>query len=68
MKAELVLDALEQALWDRKHPLGLIHHSDRGSQVGFKGSLQHWVISPSILAHRVPRLASASRGFSGVGC
>ncbi len=32
MKTELVLDALEQALWARKNRLGLIHHSDRGSQ------------------------------------
>jgi transposase InsO family protein len=32
MKAELVLDALEQALWARGNAEGLIHHSDRGSQ------------------------------------
>ncbi len=32
MKAELVLDALEQALWARGSAEGLIHHSDRGSQ------------------------------------
>lgn len=32
MKAELVLDALEQALWARSETQGLIHHSDRGSQ------------------------------------
>ena len=32
MKTDLVLDALEQALWSRKAPKGLIHHSDRGSQ------------------------------------
>jgi len=32
MKTELVLDALEQALWARKNRLELIHHSDRGSQ------------------------------------
>ena len=32
MKTGLVLDALEQALWARKHRQGLIHHSDRGSQ------------------------------------
>jgi transposase InsO family protein len=31
-KTELVLDALEQALWARNDPQGLIHHSDRGSQ------------------------------------
>jgi len=32
LQTELVLDALEQALWSRKHPKGLIHHSDHGSQ------------------------------------
>ena len=32
MKTELVLDALEQALWARGKPDGLVHHSDRGSQ------------------------------------
>jgi putative transposase len=32
MKTELVLDALEQALWARKHLRHLIHHSDKGSQ------------------------------------
>ncbi len=32
MKTDLVLDALEQALWVRTTPKGLIHHSDRGSQ------------------------------------
>lgn len=32
MKAELALDALEQALWARGDTEGVIHHSDRGSQ------------------------------------
>lgn len=32
MKTELVLDALEQALWSRKNCRELTHHSDRGSQ------------------------------------
>ena len=32
MNAELVLDALEQALWARRVTSGLIHHSDMGSQ------------------------------------
>ena len=32
LKTDLVLDALEQALWARNAPKGLIHHSDRGSQ------------------------------------
>ena len=32
MQTNLILDALEQALWHRGKPKGLIHHSDRGSQ------------------------------------
>ena len=32
MRSELVLDALEQALYARTHPKNLIHHSDKGSQ------------------------------------
>ncbi len=32
MKIDLVLDALEQALWARPHREGLVHHSDRGCQ------------------------------------
>jgi transposase InsO family protein len=42
-QANFVLDALEQALHDRRplHRGGLVHHSDRGSQGGFKRSSQH---------------------------
>jgi transposase InsO family protein len=32
MKAELVLDALEQALWARDGTDGVVHHADAGSQ------------------------------------
>ena len=32
LKTDLVLDALEQALWSRTGMRGLVHHSDRGSQ------------------------------------
>jgi transposase InsO family protein len=32
MHAELVLDALEQAVWSRSGISGVVHHSDRGSQ------------------------------------
>ena len=32
MQTDLILDALEQALWLRGKPRGVIHHSDRGSQ------------------------------------
>ena len=41
--AGFVLDALEQALHDRRprHRGGLVHHSDRGSQGGLNQSSQH---------------------------
>jgi len=32
MRAELVLDALERALWSPPGTKGVVHHSDRGSQ------------------------------------
>ena len=32
MKTDLILDALDQALWARGKPKGVTHHSDRGSQ------------------------------------
>jgi len=32
MQTDLVLDALEQALWSRSEVEGVVHHSDRGSQ------------------------------------
>jgi putative transposase len=37
LRAELVVDALEMALWRRRPAAGLIHHSDRGGQPRFKG-------------------------------
>jgi putative transposase len=42
--AGFVLDALDQALHDRRpvHRSGLIHHSDRGAQGRFNRSLQHF--------------------------
>jgi transposase InsO family protein len=46
LRAELVLDALEMAIGQRR-PDGVIHHSDQGSQGGFKWSSQHsfcWLI------------------------
>jgi len=36
MKAQLVCDALQMAIWQRRPKAGLIHHSDRGSQYASK--------------------------------
>jgi transposase InsO family protein len=41
LRTELATAALHMALTSRRPPPGLIHHSDRGSQAGFKESSQH---------------------------
>jgi putative transposase len=41
MTAQLVTDALMMAIWRRGKPDALLHHSDQGSQGGFKWSSQH---------------------------
>ncbi len=49
--AELVVEALEMAIWRRKPAPGLIHHSDRGSQytsLSFGKHLQGVGILPSM--------------------
>jgi transposase InsO family protein len=40
MTAQLVTDALLMAIWRRGRPDALLHHSDQGSQGGFKRSSQ----------------------------
>jgi len=65
--AGFVLDALEQALHERR-PIkgGLVHHSDRGVQLGFKWSSQHLCVPPAALRQR-PRRAFSSPGFCVAG-
>ena len=43
LRSDLALDALEMAIWARRHEDigGLVHHSDRGVQGGFNRSSQH---------------------------
>lgn len=51
VKTDLVLDALDQALWARSDPKGLIHHSDRGSQylsIRYSERLAEAGIEPSV--------------------
>lgn len=51
LKAELVSDALEMALWRRGSPSGVIHHSDRGSQytaLSFSQRLEEAGMFPSM--------------------
>lgn len=50
LRAELVVDALEMAVWRRKPGAGLIHHSDRGTQytaLSFGKRLEEAGIVPS---------------------
>ena len=41
MRTELIVDAIDMAIETHRPPRGLIHHSDQGSQGGFKWSSQH---------------------------
>ena len=41
LRTELVVDALDMAIWQRRPIEGLVHHSDQGCQPRFKGSSQH---------------------------
>ncbi len=46
LRSELVVDAIQMALWRRQvGPGRLVHHSDRGSLSGFKGSSQHRLVA-----------------------
>ena len=60
--ASFVLDALEQALHDRRpvHRGGLVHHSDRGSQGGLNRSSQHGVCRSLPSIGQVLQQASSS--------
>jgi transposase InsO family protein len=67
LRSDLALDALEQALYDRRDDNAdrLIHHSDRGGQGGFKRSSQHleggaWRKSSSPPLNGSPGLTTAA--------
>jgi transposase InsO family protein len=69
-RTDFVLDALEQALYERRPPAGsrLVAHSDRGSQGEFNRSSQHRLGEQTLSNHSVPRQVSSSRAFSGALC
>jgi len=51
MRTELVVDALEMAVWRRRPVAGLVHHSDRGAQytaISFGKRLEEIGIVPSM--------------------
>jgi len=59
MPQELTLCALDMALGWRDPDAGLVHHSDWGSQLGFKESSQRRLIERQIVELRAPRQASS---------
>lgn len=51
LRTELVVNALEMAVWRRKPAAGLVHHSDRGTQytaLSFEKRLEEVGIVPSM--------------------
>ncbi|WP_374109494.1 IS3 family transposase [Actinotalea sp. K2] len=59
MRSELVVDALQMAIWRRQPAPGAIVHADRGSQGGLNRSSQHPVIT------EVSNGATTAAGGSG---
>ena len=70
LRAELALDALEMAIWSRRSAdlAGLVHHSDRGVQGGFKGSSQRCLVELRVGDRRGPRQGSSSRASCEACC
>jgi len=70
LATDFVLDALEQAIYDRRRTglQDLVHHSDRGTQLGFKGPSQRVCASLSLDDFEVLLQASSSRVSSVADC
>jgi len=71
MRTQLVLDALDQAVWVRRREgatglAGLVHHTDAGSQTRLNRSSQLRLVLPTVDARSALRLVSSNRGSCGV--
>jgi len=66
LRAELVLDAMEAAVGQRR-PKDVIHHSDQGSQGGFNWSSQR-LSGPTANVRQTPRQVSSSQEFYAASC
>ena len=64
LRAGLCVDALVMALQRYRPPEGLIHHSDRGVQPGFKGSSQRLPASIVAPRQRLRRVFSSQGSFA----
>ena len=67
MDARIAVAALKVAIRNRVPPEGCIHHSDRGSQLGFNRSSQH-LCGPTADTRQMPRQASSNQGFYAAWC
>ena len=67
MTAQLVTDALVMAIWRRGKPDALLHHSDRGSQGGFKRSSQRDPSRPIKASGQAPLRAFSNQASCAVG-
>ena len=70
MATSMVLDAIEQAIWTRQQEgvldlKDVVHHSDRGSQLRFKGSWQHRLFGLRVDDHRGFGGCLPAAGFPG---
>ncbi len=72
LRADLAIDALEMAIWNRtRHGRvldGLVHHSDRGVQLRLNWWSQHRLAEGSVDAGRGLRRGCASQASCGGGC
>jgi transposase InsO family protein len=69
LRTELVTGALANAVAARDPTPGVVFHSDKGCELGFKGSSQHrLLLTGSTVARRGPRRVFSSPGSCGVGC
>ena len=65
--ARLTIAALNAAVRSRAPPAGCVHHSDRGSQPGFKRSSQHRLVFIDKAARQAPPPAFSSPVSFSVG-
>jgi putative transposase len=66
-RTPLITKAIEMAARSTGLPADAIFHSDRGSNLEFKGSSQHCLAGPSIGTHPALLRGSSSRGSCGGG-